>query len=293
MDGIESLAREVIAAHGEPEAIGIGVPSQIDFATGTVVSSTNIPLAGVPLREEFQRRFGVPVFVDNDANCAALCEAWLVDEPPARNLMMLTLGTGVGGGAVTEGRVFRGSTGLGAEFGHVVIDWAGPPCQGTCPNRGCLETLCSGTALEREGTRLAAANPDSPLGRIGAERGGRVKGTDVVAQAREGDLGAQGLLDQLAIWLGCGIASYYNVFEPEHFVIGGGLSVAADLFLDRAVEEARGRVLPGLTDRVAVTVARGGPDAGVIGAGLLAALEHAPAARSGDNAIEATAEGVR
>ena len=271
LDGIESLALSVIDKLGLPDAIGVGVPSQIDFATGTVVSSVNIPLAGIPLRDELERRLGAPVYVDNDASCAALAEARMSG---ARNLVMLTLGTGVGGGVVIDGRIFRGSTGRGAELGHVVIDWNGPRCQGACPNRGCLETLCSGTALEREATQRF---------------GERVKGRQVVERAREGDADAQALLDQLAVWLGCGIASFYNVFEPEHFVIGGGLSRAADLFLDTAVAEARSRVLPALTDRVTVEVARGGADAGVIGAGLLAALEHG----SGDTAGQATAEGVR
>lgn len=271
LDGIESLAREVISRRGAPAAIGVGVPSQIDFATGTVVSSVNIPLAGVPLRDELESRLGAPVYVDNDASCAALAEARMSG---CDNLVMLTLGTGVGGGVVIDGRIFRGSTGRGAELGHVVVDWDGPPCQGACPNRGCLETLCSGTALEREAT---------------ARFGERVKGTEVVERARGGDADAQALLDQLAVWLGCGVASFYNVFEPEHFVIGGGLSRAADLFLERAEAEARSRVLPALTDRVALRVASGGADAGVIGAGLLAALEHG----SGDTAGQATAEGVR
>lgn len=272
--GIESLAREAIERRGQPDAIGVGVPSQIDFATGTVVSSVNIPLAGIPLRDELERRLNAPVYVDNDANCAALAEAHAVDGGPAQHLVMLTLGTGVGGGAVIDGRVFRGATGRGAEFGHIVIDWNGPPCQGACPNRGCLETLCSGTALEREAT---------------ARFGKRVKGREVVELARRGDADALAVLEQHAIWLGCGIASYYNVFEPEHFVIGGGLSRAADLFLERASAEARARVLPGLTDRVDPVVARGGAEAGVIGAGLLAALEHG----SGDTAGQPTAEGVR
>src|SRR4029077_9429617 len=126
LDGIEALLREVIEREGEPVAVGVGVPSQIDFATGTVVASVNIPLEGVPLRDELERRFGVPVFVDNDANCAALAEAELVDDAPARHLVMLTLGTGVGGGVVIDGSVFRGATGLGAELGHMVVNAHGP-----------------------------------------------------------------------------------------------------------------------------------------------------------------------
>ena len=259
MAGIEAAIREVASATGEPEAVGIGMPSQIDFATGTIVSSVNIPFEGVALGEELGARLGVPVYLENDANCAALAEAQFVGEHPAQHLVMLTLGTGVGGGVVIDGRIFRGATGLGAELGHTVIDPDGPECPGTCPNRGCLEALASGTALEREAT---ARN-----------NGERVKGKEVVARAREGDKTALTLLKDLARWLGIGISNFVNVFEPAHFVIGGGLSAASDLFLGDAVREAGSRALPALWQRVEVSVARAGNDAGVIGAGLVAAQE--------------------
>src|SRR3954451_11646219 len=203
IDGIDALARQVIERDGPPEAIGVGVPSQIDFATGTVVASVNIPLEGVPLRDELQKRFGIPVFVDNDANVAALAEAQWVEGGPARHLVMLTLGTGVGGGVIIDGNVFRGATGLGAELGHMVIQADGLPCPGrTCPNRGCIEAYCSGSALER------AAG---------------MKGREVEAAARAGDAEAQKHLDDLGRWLGVGIANYVNIFEPQYLVIGGGL----------------------------------------------------------------------
>jgi len=174
---------------------------------------------------------------------------------------------------VIGGRIFRGSSGLGAELGHVVVDANGPECPGTCPNHGCLESLCSGTALEREATAFAAANPTSWLGQLAADRGGRVKGRDVVEAAREGDGDATELLLALARWLGVGIASFVNIFEPEHVVIGGGLSAAADLVLPAAESEARARALPALAERARISVAKAGNEAGVIGAGLLAAQE--------------------
>jgi glucokinase len=259
LSGIEAAIHEVAAATGDPEAVGIGMPSQIDFATGTIVSSVNIPFEGVALGEELGGRLGVPVYLDNDANCAALAEAQFIGDHPAQHLVMLTLGTGVGGGVVTGGRIFRGASGLGAELGHTVIDADGPECPGSCPNRGCLEALCSGTALEREATALGD--------------GERVKGKQVVAAAREGDAVALELLRELGRWLGIGISNFVNVFEPDHFVIGGGLSAASDLFLEEAVGEARARALPALFGRVEISVARAGNDAGVIGAGLLAAQE--------------------
>jgi glucokinase len=274
LDGVEAGVKEIVEEVGTPEAIGVGVPSQIDFATGTVVTSVNIPLTGVPLREELGRRFGVPVVVDNDANCAALAEAQLVPGGPARHLVMLTLGTGVGGGVVIDGEIFRGASGLGAELGHFAIEANGPLCPGNCPNRGCLEAFCSGTALERDATEVGQDRPDTPLGRVYAEHG-RVTGRDAVAAAEAGDRHAQRLFERLGTSLGVGIAGYVNVFEPEHVVIGGGLSRAAGLFLERAGDEAASRALPALWERVAVSLARGGADAGVIGAGVLAAQEHA------------------
>jgi glucokinase len=269
LDGIEAAVREVIEGSEQPAAIGVGMPSQIEFATGTVLSSVNIPLEGVSLREELGRRFGVPVFVDNDANCAALAEAQILG---ARHLVMLTLGTGVGGGVVIDGRIFRGARGLGAELGHCPIEANGPACPGNCPNRGCLEALCSGTALERDATELGKDRPDSALGRIYAERG-RVSGRDAVEAAQDGDRDALRLFERLADNLGAGIAGFVNAFEPEQFVIGGGLSRAAELFLERAREEAASRALPALWQGVELSLARGGAEAGVIGAGVLAAQE--------------------
>lgn len=270
--GIEAGVREVADIAGKPDAIGIGMPSQIEFDSGTVVSSVNIPLTGVPVRHELSERLGAPVFVDNDANCAALAEAQLVDDAPARHLVMLTLGTGVGGGVVIDGKIFRGAQGLGAELGHFTVDANGPACPGNCPNRGCIEALCSGTALERDATELGKDRQDTPLGRIYAETK-RVKGRQAVDAAKEGDPHAQELLDRLGTWLGVAIAGYVNVFEPEHLLIGGGLSRAADLFLETAKEEAASRALPALWERVSVGVARGGTDAGVIGAGVLGGQE--------------------
>jgi glucokinase len=289
--GIESAARQVIAQAGDirPTAMGVGVPSQIDFATGQVLASVNIPLAGVELGKELQRRLGLPVFVDNDANLAALAEAHQVPDGPARHLVMYTLGTGVGGGVVIDGRIFRGATGLGAELGHAVIQYDGPPCPGTCPNRGCLEALCSGMALERDAAAVARDFPDTPLGEVAKQNRGAVKGHDVVEAAQAGDPHALELFDELGKLLGVGLSGAINTFEPERIVVGGGLSAAAPFFLDRAIAEARRRALPKLQERVTIELARAGADAGVIGAGLLAVHETV----SGDTPGATATEGVR
>lgn len=282
LDGVEAAVREVAAKAGFPDAIGIGVPSQIDFATGTVLASVNIPLAGVALRQELGARLGAPIYVDNDANCAALAEAQLVEDPPAEHLVMLTLGTGVGGGVVIDGRIFRGASGLGAELGHAVVDGdaEGDQPEGKFPRPGSLEWLCSGRGLEREATRRGLLDPDSGLGRVTAEKG-RCSGRDAVALAQGGDEGALELFEWHGRWLGRGIAGVVNSFEPRHVVIGGGLSRAAELFLETARAEAARWTLPALWERASLGLARGGVGAGVIGAGLLAAQELA---RTGDTA---------
>jgi glucokinase len=290
IDQIEKVIRTVIETEGEPQAIGVGLPSQIDFASGTVVASVNIPLEGVPLGEKLEERLGIPVSVDNDANCAALAEAHFIEGGPARHLVMYTLGTGVGGGVIIDGAIFRGATGLGAELGHVVIDWDGPECPGACPNHGCLESLCSGLALERDATEFAQDHPDSRLGKLLSESDqGKVRGRDVVAAAGDQDQDALKLLEKLGTYLGVGLCGAINTFEPEYIVIGGGLSQGADFFLDRAREEATSRALPALADRVRIQLAQGGADAGLIGAGLLAAQESAKR----DTAGATTKEGVR
>jgi len=272
LDEVADLAREAAARAGVAiRAAGAGIPSQIDAASGTALASVNIPLTGVPVRDELGNRLGVPVFVDNDANCAALAEAQLVPDPPAPELVMLTLGTGVGGGIVIDGRIFRGATGLGAELGHVVVDRReeSPAEPGRFPRPGSLEWHCSGRGLEREATRSAQRHPEGELGRAMAERG-RVSGRDAVAAARAGDARALELMGEYGRWLGAGIATVVNVFEPTRVVIGGGISAAAELFLDAAVAEASRWALPALWERTTVGLARGGADAGVIGAAVLA-----------------------
>jgi glucokinase len=282
--GIETGVKEVWAAAGRPDALGIGAPSQIEFDTGTVLASVNIPLEGVPLRAELGRRLNVPVFVDNDANCAALAEAQLVPDAPAEHLVMLTLGTGVGGGLVIDGMIERGHSGLGAELGHMIVD--GPTALATrepgFPRPGSLEWHCSGTGLHRAAIEAARDNPDGALGRLLAETG-ELSARDLNAAAEDGDEEAVGLFTTLGRWLGLGIASFVNTFEPQYVVIGGGLSRAADLFFETAREEAARHTLPAIWKRTSLGLATGGADAGVIGAGLLAEQELA---RSRDTAVK-------
>jgi glucokinase len=250
-------------------AVGFGIPSLLDFATGTSISSVHLPLDGVPFRDLMTERLGMPVFVDNDANLAALAEQRVGAARGASSVVMLTLGTGIGSGVVLDGRVMRGATGAASEIGHMTIDLHGPPCQGTCPGRGCLEVMASGTAIGREGTDAGRREPSSALGRAVAQRG-VVTGEEVTALAVEGDPVAGLVMAAIGRNLGAGLASVVNIFEPELIVVGGGAAAAGDLLLDPAREMVAQRALRPGRDTVRIVPAALGEEAGMIGAAVFA-----------------------
>ena len=242
---IATLVHELEAAReARPEvaAIGIGIPCTIDQQRGVAVMAVNLELAGVPVRELLRDRLGLPVVLDNDANAAILAEHRFGAARGARNAVMLTIGTGIGGGLVIGGEVYRGSSGAGAELGHVVIEADGPRCQGNCPNRGCVEALASGTAIAREGLAAARKAPDSSLGRALAE-GVTLDGKRVTDAALEGDPIAVAVLERIGRWLGVALSSFANAFDPDVIVIGGGAMRAGDLLLDPARDEMATRAL--------------------------------------------------
>jgi glucokinase len=185
--------------------------------------------------------------------------------------VMLTIGTGIGGGLILNGEIYRGSTGAGSELGHTVIEADGPPCQGNCPGRGCVETLASGTALGREGRAAAEREPDSALGAMLAD-GETIDGKVVTEAALSGDATARGVFDLIGSRLGVALTSFANIFEPEVFVIGGGVIAAGDLLLDPARRVLAERALPPMK-KIPVVAAELGSDAGMIGAAAMARIE--------------------
>jgi glucokinase len=264
------------ARTADTRAVGLGIPGAIEFETGTVKSGVNVPLRGVPLRTLLEERLGLTVFVDNDANAAALAEAHDGGALVTRNLVMLTVGTGVGGGLVIDGRLFRGATGAAAELGHILIGLdlsaGAPPAADVFPQPGSLEALAAGSLLDHLGDAAAHAQGGGALSAVLARRA-RVTGVDVVEAAHAGDPEAVELLRLVGERLGIGIASLINVFDPEEVVVGGGVSTAGELLLGPAREVARGYVLPGVGERTSIRLARHGVRAGVYGAALLAAQE--------------------
>jgi glucokinase len=271
---VELLVREVNeakAARPEVSAVGLGIPATLDHERGVAISAVNLPLSELPIRDLVSERVGLPVFVDNDANVAALAEHLYGAGRDADDMVLLTVGTGIGGGLILGGEVYRGATGAGAELGHVVIDINGPPCQGNCPGRGCVETLASGTALGREGLAAAESDPDSVLAAMLAE-GHKISGKAVTEAALGGDPTAVAVFDLIGTRLGAALVSFANIFEPKVIVVGGGVMAAGDLLLDPARRVLRARALRPMNE-IAVVAAELGPDAGMIGAAALARIE--------------------
>jgi glucokinase len=269
--GLERELREAIDACPDAAAIGLGLPCTIDQRTGVAIQAVNLPIKDLPIRDLIGERFDIPVFIDNDANVAALAEHRFGAARGTRNVVMLTIGTGIGGGLILNGLPYRGSTGGAAELGHIVIQLDGPRCQGSCPGFGHAETLASGTALGRDGEAAARRNPHSALGRA-LLNDGVVTGTVVTEAARAGDETAVEVVALVGRRLGAALSGYANVFEPDLIVIGGGVAAGAgELLVGPAREEVRARALAPMNE-TRVSLAELGPESGMLGAAELARL---------------------
>jgi glucokinase len=236
---------------GAVAAVGFGIPTRVDYRTGRSAGAVNIPLGELDFSGRMRNRFGLPVGVDNDANAATLAEWRFGAGRGTRDLVMLTLGTGVGGGVIVDGALFRGW----AELGHIVVEHDGPPCPGACTGRGHLEAVASGDAASRAARE--AFGPDADA-------------RSLVRLAEEGDERAREILGEIGRKLGSGIGSLVNIFNPEVVVIGGGFAAAGELILASAREVAAREALAPAGERLRIVRAELGEAAGLIGAGLLA-----------------------
>ena len=260
LDGLEAAVREFLDE--SVAAVGFGIPSQIDQRHGIALGSVNIPLRGVPFRQTMADRLGLPIGIDNDANAAAIAEWKAGAGRGTTDMIMLTLGTGFGGGLILGGKPYRGWFGAGAEIGHMVIVHDGLPCR--CGGRGHLESYASGKAADE-----LAAEAFGPA--ADAHRLARL--------AREGDPLAIRILTGIGEHLGSGIASLVNIFNPELIVVGGGFAAAGDFLFEPAQAVADREVLVSVRDSYRIVRAELGTSAGMIGAGMVAfeALETASA----------------
>lgn len=270
VEALEAIIRELLDSSEENVlAVGIGLPSLMDRATGVARWTNHHDLAGVAVGDVLGERLGIPVTVDNDANAAMLAEHRAGAAQGTAHAVMLTLGTGIGGAMVIDGRLVRGASGAAGEWGHVVVDLDGPPCPGNCPNRGCLEAVASGNALAVEGERAAASDRESALAKAEAE-GRPITGALVTELAHDGDAAAVGAVAAVGRRLGIGLASIANALDPEVIVVGGGVIAAGELLLGPAREELARRALPPVAAAVRIEPSRFGSESGMLGAAILA-----------------------
>lgn len=262
---VVDAVEEIRAAAPDVDGVGFGIPSLVDWRRGVSVASVHLPLDDVPFRDLMTERLGLPVWLDNDVNAAVLAEHRHGAARGTSHAVMLALGTGIGGGLVLDGKLYRGATGAAGELGHTIVDLEGPPCP--CGGRGCLEVLASGSAIGIAGTEAARAAPRSALGQR-LEADGAIRGSFVTELAHAGDPLAMEAVCSVGRRLGAGLVSVLNILDPEVAVIGGGAVAAGDLLLDpaREVLEAQGLGPP----RMRVVPAHFGDESGMLGAALLA-----------------------
>ena len=251
------------------DAIGIGAPGLSNPETGILFTSPNLPgWRDVPLRDIIQKELGKKAFLINDANAAAIGELHFGAARGARNFIYITVSTGIGGGIIIDGNIYTGSAGTAGELGHMVIDDEGPLCN--CGNRGCWETLASGTALAREARhRIKEGARTSILDYAGGDEE-RVSAETIHQAAQAGDNLAQELIARTGYYIGVGLANLVNIFNPEVIVIGGGLSNIGDLLLQPAFAEAERRAFRQSYQAVRFVRAELGRNSGVIGAAIFA-----------------------
>jgi glucokinase len=265
---LTGLVRRLVAQHPAVEAIGAGAPGMVRWPDGYIRWAPNNAYRHLALKDRLATATGLPVAVDNDANAAAWAETCFGRGRGHRNVVALTVGTGIGGGVIINGELYRGCTGFGAEVGHNLVNPSGGHRCG-CGAIGCLEAEASGTALQRMGREVAAREPAGTIARLAD--GGDITGEIIFRAVNEGDPAARDLFERLGWWLGVGVASLVNIFEPEIVIIGGGLAATGDALLAPTRASYRQSAFArDLRELPPVAPAALGPEAGVVGAAALA-----------------------
>ena len=253
-------------------AVGVGAAGMVDVANGILRFAPNLAWRDLAIAEHMQEALGVPCQLDNDANVAAYGEFRFGAGRGYRHLLLVAVGTGIGGGIIIDGRLFRGANGYAAEIGHVVVDPLGPPCG--CGNLGCWEQVASGATIGRLGRETARAQPSSAMVALAGGDLDAVTGPLVTRAALDGDPAAIGVLGSVGVRLGIGIAGLVNVLDPQVVVVGGGAVAAGELLLEPA-RVAFHDAVEGSSRRpkVPIVAAQLGNDAGAVGAAALALEE--------------------
>lgn len=249
------------------QSVGIGLPGIYDRATNMVPFCTNLGWHQVPVVDEMHKYIDKPVYIDNDATVAGVAEAYAGISKGVKNSVFVTLGTGVGGGIIIDGKPYSGTHGVGSEIGHMIIVAGGEPC--TCGNRGCLERYCSATAIIRMAREAVAEHPESLIMQMAEGSSVKINAKIVIDAARENDPVACEVYHRYIVNLGQAIANLINFFDPEVIVLGGGVSKAGSFLLDAVRAEAAKYCLYKALPHSRIELAKLGPDAGIIGAAML------------------------
>lgn len=250
-------------------AIGVGVPGPVDFENGIIREMPAIPgVKNVNISKQLSDEFKIPVFVDNDANNFALGEIVFGVAKGKKNVIGITLGTGIGGGIVIDGKLYRGAKNYAGEIGHMVIVPNGVQCN--CGKFGCWEAYASATAIIKQALSYKKRNIETKLKDYQDER---IEAKTIFDLAKEGDRFCESIVNNVFFYLGLGIASIVNIFNPEMVVIGGGLSLAGDYLLNSVKEIALQNIMPPLRENVEIVLSKSGNNAGIIGAAGLAKIE--------------------
>ncbi len=260
----KKITEEAGLSMSDIQGIGIGCPGSIDNKTGMVVYANNLKMDHTPLAKELKKYIDLPVNVENDANAAAMGE-YVVNGGGVDSFVFITLGTGVGGGVVINGKLYRGFNGVGAELGHVTLVHDGIPC--TCGNHGCWEAYASVTALIRQTKEAMEKHPDSLMCEF-AEKEGKVSGRTAFEAAKKGDPAAQEVVDQYVRYVADGLVGVVNTFQPERLVIGGGISKEGDYLLNPIKEYVKKYDYNKYMPRTEISIATLFNEAGIIGAAL-------------------------
>ena len=256
-------------AAGQAGGIGIGFPGLVNRRTNRIEVMPNLPgLSEIDVVAELSRITGLPVVIDNDANAAAYGELQVGAARGRRDVFFVTLGTGIGAGLIINGHIYRGTAGFAGEFGHITIDPEGIEC--ACGNIGCLETIASGPNIVRRTRERLYRDRTSSLSRLAIPRDREFTAEDIARAAQEGDEMAQVMMERTGMFLGIAIAAVINLLNVEIVVMGGGVMEAGDLILKPTIKETRRRAFPPSFKSCEIVIAKLGPQAGMIGAALLA-----------------------
>ena len=250
----------------EVEAIGIGSPGPLDAKKGVIITTPNLPFKNYNVVQPIKDKFGIPVYLDNDANVADIGEYMFGAGKGTKNIVYFTVSTGVGGGAVLNGQAYRGNTSNALEIGHMTVDAHGPRCN--CGNIGCLEAISSGTAIGKKGREAAATKVETSL-----KNYDNITSYEVFKEAKNGDAVAKEIVDNAMNYLGIGVANAITIFDPEMVIIGGGVSKVGDILFDTVRKVVNKRCFKSMADACKIVPAGLGTDAGVVGAVALAILE--------------------